>query len=92
MPAWPELSERITARCAGHHRARSGGGQSGKPGGRRGLAAAFCRALGATPDPVTGWTSGGDPLAQFELSFPDLEAAQRYCRREGVRFKVHGGA
>ncbi|WP_169795022.1 NADH dehydrogenase ubiquinone Fe-S protein 4 [Novosphingobium barchaimii] len=41
---------------------------------------------------MTGWTSGGDPLAQFELSFPDLEAAQRYCRREGVRFKVHGGA
>jgi hypothetical protein len=31
-------------------------------------------------DPLTGWTGGGDPLAQIELRFPDREAAERYCR------------
>ena len=28
-------------------------------------------------DPLTGWTGGGDPLAQIELRFPDREAAER---------------
>ncbi|HEY0959214.1 MAG TPA: NADH dehydrogenase ubiquinone Fe-S protein 4 [Novosphingobium sp.] len=41
-------------------------------------------------DPLTGWTGGGDPLAQIELRFPDLEAAERYCRREGVPFERRG--
>jgi hypothetical protein len=41
-------------------------------------------------DPLTGWTGGGDPLAQIELRFPDREAAERYCRRENVPFEVRG--
>lgn len=41
-------------------------------------------------DPLTGWTGGGDPLAQVELRFADLEAAMRYCRREGVSFEIRG--
>lgn len=43
-------------------------------------------------DPLTGWTGGGDPLAQIELRFPDREAAERYCRREGVPFELRGSA
>lgn len=41
-------------------------------------------------DPLTGWTGGGDPLETIELRFPDLEAAANYCRRQGLRFAVHG--
>src|SRR3546814_6756898 len=41
-------------------------------------------------DSLTGWTGGGDPLAQIELRFPDREAAERYCQREGVPFEVRG--
>lgn len=41
-------------------------------------------------DPLTGWTGGGDPLAQIELRFPGREAAERYCRREGVPFELRG--
>lgn len=42
------------------------------------------------PDALTGWTGGGDPLAQIELRFADLEAAERYCQREAIRFKTRG--
>jgi hypothetical protein len=41
-------------------------------------------------DPVTGWTGGGDPLETIELRFPDLESAANYCRRQGLRFSIHG--
>jgi hypothetical protein len=41
-------------------------------------------------DPLTGWAGGGDPLGQIELRFPDVEAAERYCRREGIRFELRG--
>ncbi|WP_169576616.1 NADH dehydrogenase ubiquinone Fe-S protein 4 [Sphingobium sp. TB-6] len=41
-------------------------------------------------DPLTGWTGGGDLLTQIELHFPDLEAASRHCRREGVPFDLQG--
>jgi hypothetical protein len=41
-------------------------------------------------DPLTGWTGGGDPLETIELRFPDLETAANYCRRQGLRFSVHG--
>lgn len=40
--------------------------------------------------PLTGWTGGGDPLETIELLFPDLETAADYCRRQGLRFSVHG--
>lgn len=40
------------------------------------------------PDPLTGWTGGGDPLAQLELRFATRGAAERYCRREGVPSEI----
>lgn len=40
-------------------------------------------------DPLTG---GGDPLAQIDLRFPDLRAAERYCRREGIAFRLRFAA
>jgi len=42
------------------------------------------------PDPLTGWTGGGDPLAQLELRFATRGAAERYCRSEGVPFEIRG--
>jgi hypothetical protein len=36
------------------------------------------------PDPLTGWTGGGDTQAQVRLTFPSLEAAKAYADREGV--------
>lgn len=50
----------------------------------------FAERWGSRADPLTGWAGGGDPLAQIELRFPDLDAAVRYCRREGVSFEVRG--
>lgn len=41
-------------------------------------------------DPLTGWTGGSDPLALIDLRFPDCDAAERYCRREGVPFELRG--
>jgi len=46
----------------------------------------------AGADPLTGWTGGGDPLAQVELRFADLDAAERYCRHVGVPFEIRGSA
>ena len=43
-------------------------------------------------DPLTGWTGGGDPLAQVELRFADLDAAERYCRHVGVPFEISDSA
>ena len=43
-------------------------------------------------DPLTGWTGGGDPLAQIELRFATRDAAERYCRREGLSFETQGSA
>jgi hypothetical protein len=43
-------------------------------------------------DPLTGWTGGCDPLAQIELRFADRASAERYCRREHLRFTVQGAA
>lgn len=39
-------------------------------------------------DPLTGWTGGRDPLAQLELTFPTLESAIAYARRQGLRYVV----
>jgi hypothetical protein len=43
-------------------------------------------------DPLTGWTGARNPLTQTELSFADREAAERYCRREHLRFAVQGAS
>lgn len=42
------------------------------------------------PDPLTGWTGGGDPLTQVELRFASRSAAERYCRSEGIPFEIRG--
>jgi hypothetical protein len=39
-------------------------------------------------EPLMGWTGGEDPIASVELSFPSLESAICYARRQGLRFSV----
>lgn len=41
-------------------------------------------------EPLMGWTGGDDTLAQIELTFPSIEAAIAYARRQGFEFVVHG--
>jgi hypothetical protein len=52
----------------------------------------FASRLPPFVDPLTGWTGGRDPLTQIELPFADREAAERYCRREHLRFTVQGAS
>jgi hypothetical protein len=33
------------------------------------------------PDPLTGWSGGGDTQSQVTLAFPTLEAAKAYAER-----------
>jgi hypothetical protein len=40
------------------------------------------------PDPLTGWSGGGDTQSQVTISFPTLEAAQAYAEREGVVYHL----
>jgi hypothetical protein len=40
------------------------------------------------PDPLTGWSGGAETVEQVVLSFPTLEAALAYARREGVEVHV----
>lgn len=41
-------------------------------------------------DPLIGYTGGGDPLVQVELSFPTLAAATAYAERNGLAYRVEG--
>ena len=41
-------------------------------------------------EPLMGWTGGGDPLTQVELSFPSPESAIAYARRQGLQYTVRG--
>lgn len=47
-------------------------------------------------EPLMGWTSDDDPLAQVELKFPTLRSAIRYAERQGLQYVVqtshHEGA
>ncbi len=36
------------------------------------------------PDPLMGWAGSGDTEQQVRLSFPTLEAALAYAKREGL--------
>jgi hypothetical protein len=36
------------------------------------------------PDPLTGWSGGGDTQSQVTLAFPTLEAAKAYAERYGI--------
>lgn len=39
-------------------------------------------------DPLMGWVSSCDVLQQVHMTFPSREAAEAYCRRQGVPFTV----
>ena len=39
-------------------------------------------------DPLMGWTGSGDTRAQVRLTFPTIDAALDYCRREGIEARV----
>jgi hypothetical protein len=36
------------------------------------------------PDPLTGWSGGGDTQAQVTIAFPTLEAAQAYAEKNKI--------
>jgi hypothetical protein len=36
------------------------------------------------PDPLTGWSGGGDTQAQVTIAFPTLEAAQAYADKNAI--------
>jgi hypothetical protein len=40
------------------------------------------------PDPLTGWSGGGDTQEQVTLTFPTLDAAKAYADREGLACHV----
>lgn len=39
-------------------------------------------------DPLMGWTSSADPLSQVRVSFPGLDEAVAFCRRQHLAFDV----
>jgi hypothetical protein len=41
-------------------------------------------------EPLMGWTGGDDTLAQVELSFPSVEAAISYARRQNLAVALPG--
>lgn len=41
-------------------------------------------------EPLMGWTGGEDTLSQVELTFPSVESALAYARRQGLKFVVQG--
>lgn len=43
---------------------------------------------GQSPDPLTGWAGSSDTRNQLKLSFPTLEAATDYAKREGIPYHV----
>jgi hypothetical protein len=40
------------------------------------------------PDPLMGWSGGGDTQTQVTLAFPTLEAARAYADRNGIACHV----
>jgi ETC complex I subunit-like protein len=40
------------------------------------------------PDPLTGWSGGSDTQSQVTLTFPTLDAAKAYARREGIAYHL----
>ncbi|WP_247497336.1 ETC complex I subunit [Bradyrhizobium sp. 149] len=51
----------------------------------------FERRSPAYIEPLMGWTGGDDTLAQVELSFPAMESAIAYARRQGLQYTVQAG-
>lgn len=40
------------------------------------------------PDPLTGWSGGGDTQAQVTIAFPTMEAALAYAEKNGIAFHL----
>jgi hypothetical protein len=40
------------------------------------------------PDPLTGWSGGGDTQAQVTLGFPTLEAAKAYAEKYEIAYHL----
>jgi hypothetical protein len=40
------------------------------------------------PDPLTGWSGGGDTQGQVTIGFPTLDAAKAYAERYGIAYHV----
>jgi hypothetical protein len=45
-----------------------------------------------TPDPLTGWSGGGDTQAQVTLAFPTLEAAKAYAEKYAIPYHLVPGS
>jgi hypothetical protein len=58
------------------------------PARRRGWRLRFDRRAPQGVDPLTGWTTGADPLAHVTLRFPDLASAIRYAERHDLPYEV----
>ncbi len=58
------------------------------PAGRRGWRLRFYPRMPRGADPLTGWTTGADPLAPLSLRFPDLASAIRYAERHDLPYEV----
>jgi hypothetical protein len=41
-----------------------------------------------TPDPLTGWSGGGDTQSQVVLTFPSMEAAKAYADRNAIPYHL----
>lgn len=62
------------------------------PGESEGWRLVFERRSPPFIEPLMGWTGGRDPLTQVELTFPALEDAVSYARRQGLRYVVRHDA
>ena len=62
------------------------------PAHRRGWRLHFYPRTPLGVDPLTGWTTGGDPLAHLSLRFPDLASAIRYAERHDLPYDVRDGS
>ena len=45
-----------------------------------------------TPDPLTGWSGGGDTQSQVTLRFPTMDAAKAYAERNAINAPIQGSA
>ena len=48
----------------------------------------FEQAAAPHADPLTGWAGSNDTRNQIRLTFPTLEAATAYAKKEGVAYHV----
>ena len=46
--------------------------------------------VGSWTNPLTGWSSGGDPMHNTSLTFSTLEEAVRYAEQSGLNYEICG--